>query len=542
MNKEETESVDVVILGGGLAGATLAIQLLRAQPTLSVVVVERIATPLPEAACKVGESTVEVGANYFMNVLDLKDHIEKHQLPKFGLRYFFGGDRKKIETRLELGGNQYTTTRSCQLDRGRFENHLREKVVELGGRLLAPGRVREAHIQNDSERPQTNHVVTIDFDGKTFDMSCRWLVDTSGRNAFVKRRLGLQKEVGHKCNASWWRVRGKVDVSSWGEDEAWKSWEDGTRARWYSTNHLMGAGYWVWVIPLASGFTSIGIVADEALHPSTTISTHQKSTAWLEANEPQCAEQLKGFEVVDFLFLKNFAHGCKQVFSENRWALSGEAGVFLDPFYSPGSDFISISNTYITDLILRDMAGESIEARSMMYNQVYLNFFERTLMAYENQYPLFGNSVVAPLKIVWDYALYWSTTGTLAFEKKMTDLKLLAAFRQVFDDLREMNRQMQTFFREWAKVDYAEPKGRMLTFFQSPYLIELNRQLSQPDDEPFEERFRKKIQALKGIAAEIGDFAKERSIPKEILEKIDWSEPTDHLGKFIGDIREAVAA
>ena len=40
-----------------------------------------------------------------------------------------------------------------------------------------------------------------------------------------------------------------------------------------------------------------------------------------------------------------------------RWALTGEAGLFLDPFYSPGSDFIGISNTYITDLIARDRQG-----------------------------------------------------------------------------------------------------------------------------------------------------------------------------------------
>ena len=31
----------------------------------------------------------------------------------------------------------------------------------------------------------------------------------------------------------------------------------------------------------------------------------------------------------------------------------GEAGAFLDPFYSPGSDFIAISNTLSTDLITR---------------------------------------------------------------------------------------------------------------------------------------------------------------------------------------------
>jgi hypothetical protein len=43
------------------------------------------------------------------------------------------------------------------------------------------------------------------------------------------------------------------------------------------------------------------------------------------------------------------------VFSARRWALTGEAGLFLDPFYSPGTDFIAISNTYITELVARDV-------------------------------------------------------------------------------------------------------------------------------------------------------------------------------------------
>ena len=41
----------------------------------------------------------------------------------------------------------------------------------------------------------------------------------------------------------------------------------------------------------------------------------------------------------------------------------GEAGLFLDPFYSPGSDFIAIGNTYICDLIRRDQRDVVDEER-----------------------------------------------------------------------------------------------------------------------------------------------------------------------------------
>jgi urea transport system ATP-binding protein len=58
--------------------------------------------------------------------------------------------------------------------------------------------------------------------------------------------------------------------------------------------------------------------------------------------------------------LRHFAHGCERVYSADRWLLTGEAGVFTDPFYSPGSDFIAMSNELITDLIIRDRRGEDI--------------------------------------------------------------------------------------------------------------------------------------------------------------------------------------
>lgn len=65
------DSVDVAICGGGFAGLTLARQLKREHPGLRVAVIDRLERPLPEAAFKIGESTVELAAYYLRDILGM---------------------------------------------------------------------------------------------------------------------------------------------------------------------------------------------------------------------------------------------------------------------------------------------------------------------------------------------------------------------------------------------------------------------------------------------------------------------------------------
>jgi len=83
---------DVAIIGGGLAGLSLALHLKKRIPNLSITVLERRGLPYPEATHKVGESTVEIAAHYFSEVLGLSDHLKTAQLRKLGLRIFFSQD------------------------------------------------------------------------------------------------------------------------------------------------------------------------------------------------------------------------------------------------------------------------------------------------------------------------------------------------------------------------------------------------------------------------------------------------------------------
>ena len=186
--------------------------------------------------------------------------------------------------------------------------------------------------------------------------NARWLVDAAGRASLLKRKLGLAKDVGHTINSAWFRLAGGLDIEDFGRDnEEWMGRMSEPGIRQYSTNHLLGKGYWVWLIPLSSGPISIGVCADPRVHPFEEISKLDRMGRLAEATRTPLGNAVEPRlgDVEDFLRVRDFAYGVERVYSPDRWSLVGEAGAFADPFYSPGSDFIGSGNIFTSDLICR---------------------------------------------------------------------------------------------------------------------------------------------------------------------------------------------
>ncbi len=222
-------------------------QLKQRDPALAITVLERRAHPVREAAFKVGESTVEIGAHYFADVLGLREHLETEQIRKFGFRFFFSDQRHDIDRCTELGVSKILPTPSWQIDRGRFENFLGARA-RAGHRLCRQLQRQSVELSEDD----TDHAVRFERDGTPGTLSARWVVDASGRAGLLKRKLGLTQDNDHNANAVWWRVEGLIDPNGWSQDSNWLQ-RCTPPDRWRSTNHMCGPGYWFWLIPLSSG-------------------------------------------------------------------------------------------------------------------------------------------------------------------------------------------------------------------------------------------------------------------------------------------------
>jgi hypothetical protein len=250
-----------------------------------------------------------------------------------------------------------------------------------------------------------------------------------------------------------------LDLEEWGaHDQAWLARTSKPGIRKYSTNHLLGEGYWVWLIPLSTGPISIGVCADPRFHPFDQINTFDRMLEWLRKHEPQLAAAVENRvdDVEDFLRVEDYAYGVEQTYSPQRWSLVGEAAAFADPFFSPGSDFIGLGNTFTTDLIVHDLAGEDISERLDYYNDLYQRTFAYVIARHRDTYAVYGNPGVCLEMLEW--AMYCTHCGiTLMFIKdKVGDLEFMKSVDAELNRHFELNIRMHELFRQWSKLERPE--------------------------------------------------------------------------------------
>lgn len=415
-SQADPEVYDVAIVGGAIAGAATALLLLRQSPDLRVLIVEK----RDAFDAKVGEATTEMSAMFLTRRLGLWQHLEREHLPKEGLRYWSANDRVTGHaTASETGPFYRSLVPSFQLRRDVLDEHILKLAVEAGATLVRPARVKDFDVRPFDTRltiSQT-HTPTTETDAASGPtdrtVRCRWLVDASGRACVLGKHLKcIDWNDEHPIASIWARwdnVRHIDDIAAL-DQTSLAAGNIGSRR--LATNHYIGHGYWVWVIPLGNGQTSIGIVFDKRIHrlheARDRLTTY---TNFLRSN-PALAELLVDAtpDVNDLRALSRVAYLTRQYMGDG-WAMVGDAAAFIDPYYSPGLDHMSFSVDATVELILSQLKGESPDAFPMKrdahnarFDRSYRRFFD---CVYKDKYELMGEHDLISASFLIDTALYY---------------------------------------------------------------------------------------------------------------------------------------
>ena len=479
-------------------------------PALDIVVVEHRRFPVREAAHKVGESTVEIAAHYLSNQLGLSAHVREAQVTKFGLRLFFRGRRpatRDLGEYDEIGPSHTLPIPTYQLDRGRFENHLATCWRDMG--VLRDGTtVRTISLSSGGHRILLRDAQA----GRETALRCRYLVDASGRRGLLRSQHQSVKSARHSHHAVWFRVEGRLEPDAWGRDADWLR-RCGGLSRRLSTNHFTGPGYWLWLIPLASDVTSVGLVFDPDAIALRDVRKRSGLLGWCAAEHPIVAEQIANRAPIDHHVVENYAVGNTEVFSGEGWAATGDAAMFSDPFYSPGGDFVALSNGYIAELV----ANRSPPELARQYQRHYQSFFQNTMSLYRGQYAGFGDRDFMLAKLLWDYTFYWSVMAKLYFSGRFTDVEFMRANEGTLLRGAALHAGMQRKFRERARLGRrAGGAGRFYDHHEVALFHELQRDLLDGCAEDTGKRLRENVGRLEGMQSIVSNLL-ERSLNGDTL-------------------------
>jgi len=210
---------EVLIIGGGPAGAAAALNL---APSRHTVVVDA----RTEYSQRIGESLPPVAGRLFSDMGLLPAFLAQGHTPCFGNRSSWG-QNAIIETDFLRDPDDH----GWHLDRARFDSWLRDAAVDRGAEWFTPARLTAI------ERNNNRWVATLATSSGERRYSADVILDASGRSATAAHLLGSLRRIEDRLTCRYIHGREKPTRSSAGF-----SYIQATKAGWWYTAPLPNRG------------------------------------------------------------------------------------------------------------------------------------------------------------------------------------------------------------------------------------------------------------------------------------------------------------
>jgi hypothetical protein len=330
-----TTKTDVLVIGAGPAGSVAAAWL--AQRGYAVEVVERAHFP----RFSIGESLLPQ-AMEFLDEAGLTDCVVAANFQHKNGAVFRRGDEEQSFDFRDKSAPGWETT--FQVRRDVFDQVLANAAAQAGARV-AFGETLTRFSQGDDGVK----ALVRDEAGNERDIVARFALDASGFGRVLARLLSLDRPSGFPArSAIFAHVRDRIPDASF------------DRNKILISVHPHNADIWYWLIPLAEGLSSIGVVGPEA-DLAAAGEDDQTKLFNLVAVSGWMNDLLANAETVRPAgAIAGYASKVERL-SGPGFALLGNAAEFLDPVFSSGVT-IALKSAILAGRILdRKFRGEHVD-------------------------------------------------------------------------------------------------------------------------------------------------------------------------------------
>lgn len=331
--------VDVLVIGGGPAGSTISTFLARRGR--KVVMLEKERHP----RFHIGESLLPMNMP-ILERLGVIDAVREMGVVKNGADFSLGGEREYVtynfaDSMRDSPKNAYEVTRS------EYDEMLFRNAAKSGVDAREEVEVKDVAIE---KAPSGGYAVTARAKAKggAIDtIRARYLVDATGRDTFLSKKLSLKKRnARHGSAAIFSHFKG---VERRAGDQA-----GNISIYWFDHG-------WMWLIPLKDDVTSIGCVC----HPDylrAQPGTHEEILMATLAKAPAAIERMANARrIADVRATGNYSYTSDRMTGDG-WIMVGDAFAFIDPVFSSGVYLAMNSAEKGADLVDRVLADPSREA------------------------------------------------------------------------------------------------------------------------------------------------------------------------------------